>query len=101
MRGRHGINPGDAVASILVLLWHHSSEPVPIGAAASPFIALYPEIHMATPPQNMKTAILDLKDIPLDQLEELGASPLAHAVALYQERLKKNGVPLSSFNARV
>ena len=101
MRGRHGINPGDAVASILVLLWHHSSEPVPIGAAASPFIALYPEIHMATPPQNMKTAILDLKNIPLDQLEELGASPLAHAVALYRERLKNNGVPLSSFNARV
>ena len=56
---------------------------------------------MATPPQNMKTVIPDLKDIPLDQLAELGTSPLAHAVALYRERLKKNGVPLSSFNARI
>ena len=82
-------------------LWHHSSEPVPIGAAVLHFIALNPEIHMATPPQNMKTAIPDLKDIPLDHLAELGASPLVHAVALYRERLKKNGVPLSSFNARI
>jgi hypothetical protein len=56
---------------------------------------------MTTPPQSMKTAIPDLKDIPLDWLAELGASPLAQAIALYKERLKKNGVPLSSFNARI
>jgi hypothetical protein len=40
IRGRYGINPGDAVASILVSLWHHSSEPVPIGAAVS-LLSLY------------------------------------------------------------
>jgi hypothetical protein len=51
--------------------------------------------------QDVKTAIPDLKDIPLDQLAELGASPLAHSIALYRERLKKDGVPLSSFNARI
>lgn len=44
------------------------------------------------------TAIPDLRDIPLDQL---GGTPLAHAVALYRERLRENGVPLSSFNARI
>ena len=30
-----------------------------------------------------------------------GASPLARSIALYRERLKENGVPLSSFNARI
>jgi len=51
--------------------------------------------------QDMKTAIPNLEDIQLDQLAELGTSPLAHSIALYRERLKKNGVPLSSFNARI
>jgi hypothetical protein len=49
----------------------------------------------------MKTVIPDLRDIPLDQLAELGATPLAYSIALYRERLTKNGVPLSSFNARI
>lgn len=49
----------------------------------------------------IKTVIPDLRDIPLDRLAELGASPLAHSIALYRERLKENGVPLSSFNARI
>lgn len=53
------------------------------------------------PPQNIKTAIPDLRDVSLDQLAELGDTPLAHSIALYRERLKKNGVPLSSFNARI
>jgi hypothetical protein len=61
----------------------------------------YPERYMTTVPQDMKTAIPDLKNIPLDQLAELGSSPLAHSIALYRERLMKNGVPLSSFNARI
>jgi hypothetical protein len=51
--------------------------------------------------QNVKTAIPDLRDLPLDQLAELGGTPLAQSVALYRERLKENGVPLSSFNARI
>ena len=57
---------------------------------------------MSTSQQEMmKTVIPDLRDIPLDQLAELGATPLAHSIALYRERLMKNGVPLSSFNARI
>jgi hypothetical protein len=56
---------------------------------------------MTTSPQSTETAIPDLRNVTLDQLAELGDTPLAHAVALYRERLKKNGVPLSSFNARI
>jgi hypothetical protein len=57
---------------------------------------------VTTPDQSLKTVVPDLRDIPLDQLLELGTtSALAHSVALYRERLKKNGVPLSSFNARI
>ena len=56
---------------------------------------------MTTPPPSIKTAISDLRDVALDQLAELGDTPLAHALALYKERLKRNGVPLSSFNARI
>jgi hypothetical protein len=47
------------------------------------------------------TTIPDLRDIPLDRLAALGGTPLAHAIALYRERLKKDSVPLSSFNARI
>jgi hypothetical protein len=56
---------------------------------------------MTTPPESMKTVVPDLTDVSLDQLAEFGATPLAHSIALYRERLKKNGVPLSSFNARI
>lgn len=49
----------------------------------------------------LNTAIPDLHTIPLDRLAALGGSPLAHSIALYRERLKENGVPLSSFNARI
>lgn len=49
----------------------------------------------------MSTAIPDLTKILLGQLAELGSTPLAQSIALYRERLKKNGVPLSSFNARI
>ena len=51
--------------------------------------------------QNVKATIPDLRDLPLDQLTELGGTPLVHSLALYRERLKENGVPLSSFNARI
>ena len=47
------------------------------------------------------TAIPDLRDIPLDRLADLGDTPLARSIALYRERLKETGVPLSSFNARI
>jgi len=47
------------------------------------------------------TAIPDLRDIPLDRIAALGGTPLAHSIALYRERLAEDGVPLSSFNARI
>jgi len=56
---------------------------------------------MATPLQNIETFIPDLRDVPLDQLAKYGTSPLAHSITLYRERLKKNGMPLNNFNARI
>jgi len=56
---------------------------------------------MTVPEKKIATTVPDLRDIPLDRLAELGASPLAHSIALYRKRLKENGVPLSSFNARI
>jgi hypothetical protein len=47
------------------------------------------------------TAIPDLTDLPLDRLAQLGGTPLARAIALYLQRLKAEGEPLSSFNARI
>ena len=51
--------------------------------------------------QELKSVLPDLRDLPLDRLAELGDSALAHSIALYRERLKENGIPLSSFNARI
>ena len=56
---------------------------------------------MTSQEQGIKTVIPDLRNIPLDRLAELGASSLALSIVLYRERLKENGVPLSSFNARI
>jgi hypothetical protein len=50
--------------------------------------------------QDMKTAIPDLRDVSLDELAEDGTTPLAHAVALYRERLKA-GAPPASFQGRI
>lgn len=51
--------------------------------------------------QELNSAIPDLREIPLERLAELGDSVLAHSIALYRQRLKETGVPLSSFNARI
>lgn len=56
---------------------------------------------MTSQGREFTSAIPDLRSIPLDRLAELGASPLAHLIALYRKRLKENGMPLSSFNARI
>jgi hypothetical protein len=53
---------------------------------------------VSTTAEGTETAIPDLTDIPLDSL---GGTPLARSIALYRERLKDGGVPLSSFNARI
>jgi hypothetical protein len=51
--------------------------------------------------QELTYVIPDLRDLPLDRLAELGASALAYSIALYRQRLKETGIPLSSFNARI
>jgi len=56
---------------------------------------------MTSPQQDLKTLIPDLSNIPVDRLGELGSSALAHSIALYRERLRENGIPLSSFQARI
>ena len=50
---------------------------------------------------NIETVIPDLRDIPVNRLAELGSSALAHSIALYRDRLREHGVPLSSFQARI
>lgn len=49
----------------------------------------------------LPTAIPDLTDTSLDRLAEEGGTVLADAVRRYRDRLRENGVPLSSFNARI
>ncbi len=56
---------------------------------------------MTAQKQELDCAIPDLRNIPLDRLKPLGGSVLARSIALYQQRLKENGVPLSSFQARI
>ena len=49
----------------------------------------------------IETVIPDLRDIPVDRLDEFAGSVLAHAIDEYRQRMKANGVPLSSFQARI
>lgn len=51
--------------------------------------------------QDLESVLPDLRELPLEQLAELGDSVLAHSIALYRQRLKENGVPFYSFNARI
>ena len=56
---------------------------------------------MSQQQQELISVIPDLRELPLERLAELGDSVLAHSIALYRQRLKETGVPLSSFNARI
>jgi hypothetical protein len=56
---------------------------------------------MISEAQNIESSIPDLRDIPLDRLDDIGGSALDRSIALYTERLKENGTPLSSFQARI
>lgn len=56
---------------------------------------------MSPQQQELISVIPDLRDLPLDRLAELGDSVLAQSVALYRQRLKETGVPLSSFNSSI
>jgi FXSXX-COOH protein len=51
--------------------------------------------------QELNSVIPDLHDLSLERLADLGDSVLAHSIALYRQRLKETGVPLSSFSARI
>jgi hypothetical protein len=51
--------------------------------------------------QELRSIDPDLQDVPLDQLVELGDSVLAHAFALYRQRLEENGLLLSAFNSNI
>jgi len=51
--------------------------------------------------EDLKSVLPDLRDLPLEQLAELGGSALAHSIELYCQRLKENGLPFYSFNARI
>jgi hypothetical protein len=54
-----------------------------------------------SPQQELNSVIPELHDLSLERLSELGDSVLAHSIALYRQRLKETGVPLSSFQARI
>ncbi|HWG62682.1 MAG TPA: hypothetical protein VG253_13310 [Streptosporangiaceae bacterium] len=56
---------------------------------------------MSPQQQELNSVIPDLRELPLERLAELGDSVLAQSIALYRQRLKETGVPLSSFNARI
>jgi FXSXX-COOH protein len=56
---------------------------------------------MSLQEQDLNSVVLDLRDLPLERLAELGDSVLAHSIDLYLQRLKETGVPLSSFSSRI
>ena len=51
--------------------------------------------------QELNSVILDLQNVSLERLAELGDSALAQSIALYGQRLNETAAPLSSFNARI
>lgn len=56
---------------------------------------------MSVQRQELNSVIPDLRDLSLERLAELGDSVLARSIALYRERLKETGVPLSAFQAKI
>lgn len=56
---------------------------------------------MSMQEKELSSMIPDLRDLSLERLAELGDSVLAHSIALYRQRLKETGVPLSSFNSSI
>ena len=47
---------------------------------------------MSPQQQELNSVILDLRELPLEWLAELGDSVLAGSIALYRQRLKETGV---------
>lgn len=55
---------------------------------------------MSLQQQELDSVIPDLRELLLERLAEPGDSVLTGSIALYRQRLKETGVPLSSFIAR-
>jgi FXSXX-COOH protein len=73
-------------------------------AVGGGFLTLYPVFardEIALPQLELRSVIPNLTEVSLDRLSELGDSVLAHSIAMYRERLKDNGLPLSSFNSKI
>jgi hypothetical protein len=56
---------------------------------------------MSVQKQELTSVIPDLQQLSLERLAELGDSVLGHSIALYRQRLKETGIPLSSFQSRI
>jgi hypothetical protein len=56
---------------------------------------------MSMQEQELYSAIPDLRDLTLEQLDELGNSALKHSIVLYCQRLAETGEPLNSFQASI
>jgi FXSXX-COOH protein len=65
------------------------------------FIEDCPERVMSLHKQELISVIPDLRDLPLERLAELGDSVLAHSIALYRQRLRETGLPLSAFQSKI
>jgi hypothetical protein len=67
----------------------------------SHYIQLSARDEIALSQLELRSVIPNLTEVSLDRLSELGDSVLAHSIAMYRERLKDNGLPLSSFNSKI
>lgn len=56
---------------------------------------------MSLQKQELNSVIPNLRDLSMERLAELGDSVLAHSIALYRQRLKETGLPLSSFTSSI
>jgi len=56
------------------------------------------DIVTTAPDQAIKTAMPDLRDVPLGEAD---SAALYAAIRLYRERMRESGMTLSSFQARI
>jgi len=56
---------------------------------------------MILPEQPFKSAIPDLRNIPVERLAELGDSVLANSIDLYLQRLQQDRVLLNAFTSSI
>jgi hypothetical protein len=51
--------------------------------------------------QELRPMDPDLRNVPVDQLAELGDSVLARSFALYRQRLEEDDLLVSAFNSNI